>query len=90
MPGAMHHSYLFQGFVDASFALGSLHASIGEWKFDVFVNREISNQIEALKNESNLPVSNARPLLVFEAFYGLAVEQVASFGRRVKQPEQRQ
>ena len=90
VPGSMGHADLLQGFVHAMLALGSLHAAIGERKFDVFVDSQIADQIEALKDESDLTVSNACPLLVLEAFHGLAVEQVAAFGRRVKQPEQRQ
>ena len=55
---AMRHADLVQRFLYAFLALDCGHTAIGQRQFDIFVNREVADQIETLEDETDLPVSN--------------------------------
>ena len=60
MLGAMAHAHALQRIGHPLLPLARVHAAIGQRQLDVFIDREIANQIEALKDKANLAVANAR------------------------------
>jgi hypothetical protein len=62
---------------DAPLALRARHAPVVQRRFDVVVDVEIWNEIEALEDEPDLLVADARALVVGELAHVLAVEDVA-------------
>ena len=48
--------------VDARLPLRRLHAAVGERQLDVLEDREVANQVEALEDEPDLAVADARAL----------------------------
>src|SRR5919197_1892035 len=87
---AMRHSDAFERRFDALFALGGLHAAVGEWQLDVLEDREIANQVETLEDEADLAVAHARALRRRQFRDGPVVQEVLAFGRRVEKAEDRQ
>src|SRR5436190_16961798 len=59
MLGAMAHADALQRFEHETFALTRSHAAISQRQFDVLINGEIANEIEALENESDLAIPDA-------------------------------
>ena len=88
--GAMRHADALERRRDPLLALGGAHAAIGERQLDVLEHREIADQVEALKDESDLAVADARALRSRELGDRPAVQLVRAFGRRVEQAENRQ
>ena len=88
--GAVRHADLLERRHHALLALGRLHAAIGERQLDVLVDVEIADQVEALEDEPDLAVADARALRERQIGDRLAVERVLALGRRVEQPEDRQ
>src|SRR5262245_32736353 len=82
---AMRHSDLFQGLADHRFPLRRPHSPVGEGQFHILENIKVADQIEALKNESYLPVANPRSLAQIKILYRLAVEPVVPFRRRIQE-----
>ena len=72
------------------FALGRGHAAVGERQLDVLEHRQVADQVEALEDEPDLPVADARALGERQALHRRAVEPVVAHGRRVEQPEDRE
>ena len=64
--------------LDARLALGGLHAAIAQRHVDVVEHIEIRDQIEALEDEADLPVADARALVVVEPADVGAVQDVAA------------
>ena len=64
--------------------------TVGERQLDVFVNREIADQIEALEDEADLLVADARPLGEIQVLRRVAVQRIAAAGGRIEQPDDRQ
>ena len=61
--------------------------AIRERQLDVLVDGEIADQVERLKDESDLPVANARALGRAQLAHRLAIEQVGAVCWRVQQAE---
>src|SRR4030095_7819390 len=59
---AMRHAHAFQSSGDKRFALTGAHSAISQWQLDVLKDAEIPDQIEALKNETDFAIANARPV----------------------------
>src|ERR1700737_2650012 len=87
---AMRHADPLERFLDALPAFSRTHTAIGQWELDVVEDREVANQIEILKDESNLTVSRSRPPAQREIRHRLPVQPVLSTGWRVEQAEDRQ
>ena len=70
-------------------ALRSLarHPAIGQRQLDVFINRQVADEIEALENEADLAIADARALGKGEIGDLAALERIAAVRRRVEQPE---
>src|SRR6185437_7249794 len=90
MAHAMRHPDLFESAMDAFFALYPAHLAIGERQLDVFVHREITNQVEALEDETDLLVADACAVGKVEALHRLAVQDIGAVGRRVEEADDRQ
>src|ERR1700730_15850028 len=87
---AMRHADPLERCLDALPAFSRAHAAIGQWELDVVEDREVANQIEILKDESDLAVPRSRPLAHREIRHRFSVEPVLSAGWRVEQAEDRQ
>ena len=86
MSYTVRHADSLQCLHDAPFAISRRHfLTVGQWQFDVFVDGEITNQIEALKDEANLLVPNARPLSKIKILDCLSVQRDS--GRQSGYPE---
>ena len=88
--GAVRHADLLERRHHALLALGRLHAAIGERQLDVLVDVQVADQVEALEDEPDLAVAHARALGERQVRDFLAVQDVAPFGRRVEQPQDRE
>ena len=55
---AMRHADAFERFRDALLALGGVHTAISQREFNVLIDRQVADQVEALKDKTNFPVSN--------------------------------
>ena len=84
---AMCHADAFERALGFLLALGGTHAAIGKWKFDVFVDCQISDQIEGLKDEADFAIADAGAIGEFQVGDGLTVELVIPFGGRIEQAE---
>ena len=87
---AVRHADPFERGVHTLPALTSRHPAVGEWKLHIFVDGEVSDQIERLEDESDRLVADLRPLGRCEAGHRLAVEQIIAARWRVQEPEDRQ
>ena len=80
----------FERFHDALLAVRRGHSlAVGERQFDVFVDRQIADQVETLKDESDFLVADARALGEIEVLDRLSVQRVAARGRRIEQADDR-
>src|SRR5262249_40737177 len=88
MPHAMRHAHALQRFHDTRLTVGCWHfLTIGQWQLDVFVDGQITNQVETLKDESDLLIANTRALGEIQILYGLAVKLIFAAGRRIEQTD---
>jgi hypothetical protein len=58
----MSHTHALKRFRNALFSVAGAHTAIRQRQLNVFVNRQIADQIEALKNEADFAIANARPI----------------------------
>ena len=69
MPEPVRHSDALQRFHHSLLAVGGGHSlPVGQRQFHVLVNREIADQVETLKDETDFLVANARPLGEIQIF----------------------
>ncbi len=90
MAEAVSHANAFERVLHFLLALAGARAAIGKREFDVFVNGQVADQVEGLKDEANLAIANARALADGQLGDGLAVQLVIAFRRRIEQAENRQ
>ena len=90
MLGAMAHADALECFGHALLSFARIHAAIGQRQLDVFINGQVANQIETLKDETHFAIANARALRERKIFHSVTVEDVLAVGRRVEQAEDRQ
>ena len=72
------------------FAVARAHSAISQRQLDVFENRQVADQIEALENESDLAIANSRALRERKIRHLVPFERVTSVRWRVEQAEDRQ
>ena len=58
---AMGHADALERFSDALLSFAGIHPAIGQRQLDVFIDRQIADQIEALEDESDFAIANPRP-----------------------------
>jgi hypothetical protein len=80
----MCHPDLLERRHHALLALGGFHAAICQRQLDVLVDVQVANQVEALKDEPDLAVTDPRALGERQIGDFLRVQDVAAFGRRVE------
>ena len=85
MFGSMAHADTLERFRYALFAFSGIHTAIGQRQFDVLVDRKIADQIEALENESDLAITNARALREREILDRSLVQNILAIRRRIEQ-----
>src|SRR6185436_19432405 len=83
----MAHADAFERRAHTITAVTAFHAAIGEWQFDVFVNTEIADEVEALKNESNFAVANACAFGKGQISNRFTGERILTVGRRIEQSQ---
>jgi hypothetical protein len=66
-------------------AVRRAHAAIRERELDIFRNRPVAQQIEALKDEPDLTISRLCPGFGTETCDGIAVQAVLTGRRRIEQ-----
>src|SRR5712692_6379668 len=70
---AMRHAYFFERLLNPLLALAGGHTSVSERQLHILVNRKIADQIEGLKDKTDLAVADARPFTEGEIRHRLAV-----------------
>src|SRR6185369_7179150 len=83
--GAVAHAHAFQGLLYAGFSFAGRHAAISERQFYVLVNVEVTDQVEALEDESDLTVTDHRSVCHVQVLHWCALERELAFTRRVEQ-----
>src|SRR6266567_3030792 len=80
-----------EGFHDPLLAFRRRHIlAIRQWQFDIFVNGEIADQIETLKDEADLAVANARTRAEVQVFHRSAIQLILAAGWGIQQPDDRE
>src|SRR4029077_17723817 len=87
---AVSHADAFEGVFHLLLALRGAGAPIGKRQLNIFVNRQVADEVERLEDETNFAVADAGALASREIRHGLTVQQVLSFRRRVQQTQYRQ
>src|SRR6266567_6567772 len=91
VPDAVSHSDTLESFHHALLALGSRHLlSVRQRKLDVLIHGQIADQVEALENESDLLVTNARAFGKIKIFDGLVIQRVPPFGGCIQESDDRE
>src|SRR5688572_740371 len=85
----MRHADAFQGFRRAFLSVGRAHAAVSQRQFNVFVNVEIADQVEALEDKTDLAIAYARTFGKGKVLDRVAIEDVLAVRRRVQQAEDR-
>src|SRR5687768_11462871 len=85
----MRHADALERPFRALLALGRLHAAIGERQLDVLEDRQVANQVEALKNETDFAISDARAFARRQISDRPVVQQVGAVRWRVEKTENR-
>ena len=61
VPDAMRHAHALQRLITRALPLRGRHLlAIRERQFDILIHRQIANQVEALEDESDLLIADAR------------------------------
>src|SRR5260221_428320 len=84
---SMSHADAFEGLRRLALAFRRGRAAVGERQLDVLIHGEVANEIEALEDETDFAVADARPHGVVEVRDRLAVEDVGAFAGRIEQTE---
>src|SRR5262249_27801811 len=86
----MAHADPFERLGDSLLPFRRPRAPIRQRQLDVLVHRQVANEVDALKDEADLAVANARALRGFEIRHRLVVERIRTIAGRVEQPQNRQ
>src|SRR5260370_26182402 len=65
-------------------------AAISQWQLDVFVHRQVADQVERLENKSNLAVADPRALANREIRHRRSVQRIIAARWGIEQPENRE
>src|SRR5205085_3084971 len=87
---AMRHADALKRIGYALLAFGARQAAISERQFDVLIDVQVADQIEALKDEADLAVAYARALRRRKFCDRPVVEPILAVGRRVQEAEDRE
>ena len=84
---AVTHANALQGVHHALLALGRGHVAVGKGQLNVLIDRQIADQVEALEDESDLAIADARALAHVQVRDLMAVQNILAIGRRVEQAD---
>src|SRR5262245_26724104 len=87
---AMRHADAFERRLHALAAFSAAHAAVGERQLHVLEDAQVANQVEALEDEANLPISDAGALGGAEVRHLPGIQRVGALRWRVEQPEDRE
>src|SRR5579862_7774774 len=91
MAHAVRHAHSLEGFHHACLAFAGRHSlAIGQRQFDVFVYGEVADQVETLKNKTDLLIADAGALREVEILDRFAVEKVTTASWGIEQADDRQ
>ncbi len=87
----MRHAHALQRLHHPPLAIRSRHSlAVRQRQLNIFVDREIANQIETLEDESDLLIANPRALRKVQILDRLSIQRIAAACRRIQQPDDRQ
>src|SRR5215470_7869088 len=87
---AMRHAHTLERLHDSLLALGRWHLlPIRQRQLYVFINREVANQVETLKNETDFAIADTGACRKLQALDRLPVQFILSTCRRIEQPNDR-
>ena len=84
---AMRHADFLERLVNTFLALVAGHSPISQRQLDVFVNRQITDQVKRLEDEADVPIPNMGPIRQGQILHVVSVERIDSFARSVQQTE---
>src|SRR3984885_12395967 len=88
---AVSQPIALQRLLHTAFAVRGRHArTVGQRQLHILGHREIADQVEALEDEADLLIADARALGEAQVLYRLAVQLVAPVGRRIEQSDDRE
>ncbi len=85
----MRHADSLECFSNAFLAFAGAHAAISQRQFDVLINGQVADEVEALKDKSDLAVSDPCALGERKILDRVAVEDVLTVRRCIQQSENR-
>jgi hypothetical protein len=86
----MAHAHALQRLLHALPPLRRRHAAVGQGELDVLEDGEVADEVEALEDETDVAVADARALAEVEVLHGLAGDGVGAAGGRVEQAQDRE
>src|SRR5262245_53123256 len=87
MLGSMSHPYALEGLSDKASPLASRHSTIGQRQLNVFIDRQVPDQIETLKDKTDFAIANSSTFRKRKISNFTTLEGIASVGRRIKQTQ---
>src|SRR5216684_2370314 len=87
MAHAVRHADFFQRFLHALLAFRRGHRAIGQRQFNIFVDCEVADEVEALENETDFLVAYACALREIQSLDGLGIEHVGAVGGRIQKAD---
>src|SRR5437868_6024277 len=90
MSHTVRHAHLLERAMNTLFTFGCAHLAIGERQLDVFIDGEITDEVETLEDEADLLVANASAVGKVQTLHRLAVENIRTVCRSVEQANNRQ
>ena len=86
----VRHADAFQRFLDALLPLSTSHATIRQGQFHVFVNRQIADQVERLKDKTDFAIPNSGTVAHLQGLNGFAIQDVTAATGGIEQSQNRQ
>jgi hypothetical protein len=87
MVGPVAQPNLVERFERSAAPFGTLHAGINEGQLNIAESRHSGYEVEALKDEPDLFVANAREGVFVESFYVITRERVGARGGNIQAPQ---
>jgi hypothetical protein len=83
----MGHPHPLQGRLNPLLALRRRHAPVGQRQLHALIDGRVSDQVEALKHEADLAITNAGPLGRRQVRHRFFVQPVIAFSGRIEQSQ---
>src|SRR6266436_5303644 len=86
MAQTVGHAHAFERMLHLLLAFGRARAAIGQRQLDVFVDGQVADQVERLKNEANFAVANPRAFAESKIRNRLSIQRVITSTRGIQEP----